>query len=58
MKDYFVEMIWLAGATAIAWLAPRTFLTIQAAALLITISLRLLERKMGAAGRAPAADQL
>jgi hypothetical protein len=46
LRDFSAELLWLGGAAALGWLAPRTFLAIQAVALLITISLRILEHKM------------
>ena len=46
MRNFFGEILWLAGAVAVCWLVPRTFMAIQGVALLITISLRILEHHM------------
>jgi hypothetical protein len=46
MRNFLGEVLWLVGAAAVCWLLPRTFLTIQGVALLITISLRILEHHM------------
>ncbi len=46
MRDLFAELAWLGGGAAFAYFFLKTFLVIQVFALLITITLRLVERSL------------
>jgi hypothetical protein len=46
LRDLLAELLWLGGAAAFAYFFLKTFLVIQAFALLVTLTLRLLERSL------------
>jgi hypothetical protein len=46
LRNLFAETLWLGGAAAFAYFFLKTFLVIQGFALLITITLRLVERSL------------
>ncbi len=43
MRNLFAEMLWLGGTAAFAYFFVKTFLVVQAFALLVTLTLRLVE---------------
>lgn len=46
MRDLLAELAWLGGGTAFAYFFLKTFLVVQLFALLVTLTLRLVERSL------------
>jgi len=46
MRDLLAEIVWLGGGATFAYFFLNTFLVIQLFALLITLTLRLVERSL------------